>query len=108
MSDERINVNGVEYVRSDLAGPEPAEGARAVVVVDRGWIFAGDVSESEDGERLVLQRAVWVFRWQSIGFNGVLSDPNSDKADIRRLNHCVEVPKAAVIFRVPVADGWAL
>ena len=35
---ETITVNGIEYVRRQAAG------TRAVVVVDRGWIFAGDVT----------------------------------------------------------------
>ena len=32
-----IEINGVEYVRADTQ----QVGTRAVVVVDRGWIFAG-------------------------------------------------------------------
>ena len=34
-----LNINGIEY-----APVKPATGTRAVVVVDRGWIFAGDVT----------------------------------------------------------------
>ena len=61
--EERVEINGVEYVR---AGARPT-GNRAVVVVDRGWIFAGDVTR-ENG-RIYLTKAVWVFRWESIGFD---------------------------------------
>lgn len=42
-----INVNGVEY-RSVTT----QTGSRAVVVVDRGWIFAGDVTR-ENGRILL-------------------------------------------------------
>ena len=38
-----VQINGVDYVRA-----AQSNGNRAVVVVDRGWIFAGDVT-MEDG-----------------------------------------------------------
>ena len=93
-----VTIDGIEY------RAVATKGKRAVVVVDRGWIFAGDVEEN--GDRIVLSNAVWVFRWSGIGFNGVLSDPK--KAEIRNMNHDVEIPKASEIFRIPVADGWGL
>ena len=37
--EERVEINGVEYVRADTL----PRGTRAVVVIDRGWIFGGDV-----------------------------------------------------------------
>jgi len=40
-----ISIDGVEYVRKDLAEAfHKIPGKRAVVVVDRGWVFAGDVT----------------------------------------------------------------
>ena len=51
-----IEVNGVAYVRKDGASAGPhIPGKRAVVFVDRGWAFAGDVEE-KDG-RILLSRA---------------------------------------------------
>jgi hypothetical protein len=76
---------------------------RAIVVVDRGWIFAGDVVES-DG-RILLERAVWVFSWQRVGFAAVVEDPK--KADIRKIAP-VNIPAASEIFRVPVGKDWGL
>ena len=93
-----VMIDGIEYRSVE------SKGKRAVVVVDRGWIFAGDVEEN--GDRIILSNAVWVFRWSSIGFNGVLSDPK--KADIKKMDHNIEIPKASEIFRIPVADGWGL
>ena len=101
---ETISVNNVEYVRKD-AQPPP-NGKRAVVVVDRGWIFAGDVTE-ENG-RIRLSRAVWVFNWSHIGFDGVLKNPRSEKVNIRKLSHNVDLPCDAEVFRIPVADNWGL
>ena len=79
---------------------------RAVLVVDRGWIFAGDLSETEDGY-VRLERAVHVFRWESIGFAKMLVDWESNKVDLRPCEP-VEVPSDSIIFRVPVASDWGL
>lgn len=96
-----ITINGVEY-----APVTPATGSRAVVVVDRGWIFAGDVTR-ENG-RIRLDRAVWVFKWDSIGFNGVIADPKSPKVTLKPLAAPVDLPAHAEVFCVPVADDWGL
>ena len=76
---------------------------RYVVVVDRGWIFAGDMTELGDYVR--LDNAVHIFKWTSIGFTGVISDPYSKGVDLRHID-TVEIPVKSVIFRIPVADGW--
>lgn len=80
---------------------------RAVVVVDRGWIFAGDLGKTADGY-VQLTNAVHVFRWEQIGFAKMLEEWRSDKVDLRRIAEPVEVPADAVIFRVPVAADWGL
>ena len=102
MNENEIEINGVKYVR---ASPAP-NGKRAVLVVDRGWIFAGDVTE-ENG-RICLDRAVWVFRWQSVGFAAVVADPVASKADIRPMSTRVDIPADAEVFRLPVGDSWGL
>lgn len=79
---------------------------RVVLVVDRGWIFAGDISTTEDGY-LRLDRAVHVFRWESLGFAKMVTDWTSSKVDLRPCEP-VEVPADSVIFRVPVEADWGL
>jgi hypothetical protein len=98
-----ITLDGVKYVREDLVPTPQPNGDRAIVVVDRGWIFAGDVTR-ENG-RIKLTRAVWVFRWESCGFSKVVEDPS--KADIRPMAD-VDLPEASEIFCVPVTDQWGL
>ena len=100
--ENSIEINGVEYVR---AGTRPT-GNRAVVVVDRGWIFAGDVTR-ENG-RIRLDRAVWVFRWESIGFDGMIANPQSSQVSIRSMPNGVDLPEGAEVFCVPVDDSWGL
>jgi hypothetical protein len=97
-----IVVDGVEFIEKPV---EPT-GTRAVVVVDRGWIFAGDVRR-ENG-RIYLTRAVHVFRWESIGFDGMIANPKSGKVNLKAMTRPVEVPEGAEVFCVPVADDWGL
>lgn len=104
---QTIQINGVDYVRADQIPQAAApNGKRAVVVVDRGWIFAGDVTE-ENG-RIYLDRAVWVFRWESIGFAAVVENPKQRGVDIRKLSTRVDIPKDAEVFRMPVGDSWGI
>jgi hypothetical protein len=99
--------NGVRYVPEAAAGPAalPA-GDRAVFIIDRGFIYAGDWRLS-DGE-YTLANAVNLRRYESIGFEGVLADPKSDKATIVAMPYPVVVPSGSVLFRVPVPLGWGL
>ena len=98
---DKITINGIEY---DPANSKPT-GNRAVVVVDRGWIFAGDVTR-ENG-RITLANALHVFKWDSIGFAGMIADPKKAKADLRPIAD-VDMPAGAEVFSVPVKEGWGL
>jgi hypothetical protein len=51
MKMANVIIDGIEY-----APVVRAPGTRAVVVVDRGWIFAGDVTR--EGNRIFLDNAV--------------------------------------------------
>ena len=99
-----ITINGVEYVRSDSipAAATPISGTRAVVVVDRGWIFAGDVTR-ENG-RIKISRALHVFKWEGIGFAKMVE---TAKADLRNIAD-VDIPADSEIFSIPVEDSWGL
>ena len=97
---DNVTINGIEY-----APVNKANGNRAVVVVDRGWIFAGDVTR-QDG-RIRLARALHVFKWESVGFAGMIDNPKKAKADLRPVAD-VDIPEGAEIFCVPVAAEWGL
>lgn len=93
-----VIINGVEY--TPVAHQS---GTRAVVVVDRGWIFAGYVTR-ENG-RIRLANALHVFKWEAVGFAGMIADPKKAKADLRPIAD-VDIPAGAEVFCVPVPDGW--
>jgi len=90
-----VVIDGITFL------PQSPPSGRAVVVVDRGWIFAGDIRRS-DG-RIYLANAVWVFKWESCGFAKVIEDPS--KADIRPIAD-VDIPSGAEIFCIAVPTGW--
>ena len=100
-----IKIDDVTYVREDAA-QKAITGTRAVVVVDRGWIFAGDVAR-ENG-RIKLTRAVWVFKWDAVGFDGVIANPKNKLVTIKPMPNGIDLPIGAEIFCVPVADDWGL
>lgn len=85
-----ITLKGIEYTPVTTA----PTGTRAVVVVDRGWIFAGDVTR-ENG-RIKLANAVWVFRWESVGFDGVIANPKGNKVTIKPMPQGVDIPEGAL------------
>lgn len=97
---DNLTINGIEY-----APVKKTSGTRAVVVVDRGWIFAGNVTR-ENG-RIKLSRALHVFKWEALGFSGMIVDPKKAKADLRPVAD-VDIPEGAEVFCVPVHDQWGL
>ncbi len=101
---ETITIDDVKYVRSDSVSIPPI-GNRAVIVVDRGWIFAGDVIR-ENG-RIKLYRAIHVLRWESIGFDGMIANPKNSKVTLKPLAD-VDMPDSAEIFAIPVSESWGI
>jgi hypothetical protein len=77
---------------------------RFVLIIDRGWIFAGDQTLTEDGY-VRLDRCIHVFGWQKIGFAKMIQEWDSPNVDLRPAEP-IEVPPDAVIFRVPVPQDW--
>ena len=103
-----LEINGIVYVPQEQASAcTLPSGNRNVVVVDRGWIFAGDTSFTDATQEFVLSNAVWVFKWESIGFDGVIANPKSSKVTLRTIAD-VDIPEGAEIFCIPVADDWGL
>lgn len=101
-----ITINGVEYVEKSAACEAAKPGKRAVLVLDRGWIVAGDV-EDIDG-RIRVTRAVHVRGWDSIGFDGMIANPKDPKVCIKPIPNGFDCPADAELFRVPVGDTWGI
>ncbi len=97
---DKIEINGEMYVRVNRAG------SRYVVVLDRGWIVAGDV-EDRDG-RIYITRALHVDGWDSVGLTGMVADPKSRKVRLRPAPNGFEAPSDSEIFRIPVGESWGV
>ena len=99
---DSVMIDGVRYVREV---PQPT-GARRVVVISEGWIYAGDVTT--DGDRMYLDRAVHVCKWNGgQWFAGMIADPTKN-VELRRMTERIEVPARAVLYSVVVPDNWGL
>ena len=98
-NESDVIIGGVKFVPATT-------GNRHVVVVDRGWIFAGDLTR-ENG-RLLLRNAVHVFKWEQIAFDGMLKDPKSNKVTLKKLEQVVDIPATSEIFSIPVEDNWGV
>jgi hypothetical protein len=101
-----IEINGVTYAPVGSGSNTLPTGNRHVVVIDRGWIVAGDVSTDEVTNELIVSNAIHVFRWESIGFAGVLKNPKDSKVTLMDLPYPVKVPQGSVIFTIPVPQTW--
>lgn len=101
-----IEINGQKYVLAS-AVPSVPSGNRCVLVLDRGWIVAGDITE-ENG-RIRVDRAVHVRSWSSIGFDGLIaSGGRGPDVVVKLMISRFDCPADAEIFRVPVEDSWGL
>ena len=103
---KEITLDGVKYVRADLTMQPALLGKRAILVIDRGWIVAGDIEDV--GGRIKVSRALHIISWTSIGFHGMVENPKSKNVCIQPLPNGFDVPDDAELFRVPVADDWGL
>jgi hypothetical protein len=97
-----IEMDGVKYVRADAA----PKCARAVLVLDRGWIVAGDC-EDKDG-RIIVTRALHVRSWSEIGFDGMIANPKHSKVVLKPMPNGFDCPSDAELFRVHVQDDWGM
>jgi hypothetical protein len=81
-----------------------ATGDRHIVVLDRGWIFAGNLSKDEH-HVYTLTDAVNVRKWDSGGF-GALS--KSATAAGATLDKCATLRfhETAMMFAVPISSDW--
>lgn len=104
ISADKITINGVVYVKESAP---IVTGKRAVFVIDRGWMVAGDVIDESDG-RIKLVRALHIFKFESVGFGGMVQNPLSSKVDLRPLTNGFDIPKDSEIFRVWVDDSWGI
>jgi len=79
-------------------------GDRHLVVLDRGWVFVGDLSQDDHGI-FTINNCQNVRKWSSGGF-GLLSQSATKAGAV--LDGCAPIrfEKSARIFVVPVSGDW--
>ena len=96
-------MNEVQTDSSTDAPKTPSTGSRAIVVLDRGWIFVGDLAT--EGGVTTLSNCANLRKWSGGGFGGMVLSPKTSSVV---LDPCANVifDAGAPIFTVPVADDW--
>jgi hypothetical protein len=98
MSDEKSKLAKVREIVCDKKA-----GSRCIVVLDRGWIFVGDLTI--DGTTHTLTPVQNIRNWKQGGFGGLT---RSAKASGATLDACEDITydRLAEVFRVPVGEDW--
>jgi len=78
-------------------------GSRHIVVLDRGWIFVGNLST--EGENYTLTNVLNVRTWKQGGF-GALSLSAKEAEAVLDKSAPLKFHRSAVIFTVPVGEAW--
>ena len=79
------------------------DGDRYIVVLDRGWICVGNLTEEEGVCRLSNCKNLRC--WMRNGFGGATLDPKAAEVE---LDDCADViyQRSAEVFRVPISEAW--
>lgn len=80
------------------------EGDRHICVLDRGWIFCGNLTRTEDGIN-TLTNVVNVRKWARGGFGLASTDPKAAGVEV---DDCATIRfrDSALMFAVPVSENW--
>ncbi|MFQ5471269.1 MAG: hypothetical protein ACE5FA_00095 [Dehalococcoidia bacterium] len=96
-----ITINGVDYAPTTTF----PTGNRHIVVLDRGWIFVGDLVQSKEDGVYELNNAQNVRKWSDGGFGGLTKDPVGAGA-VLDSSAAIRFSRSACIFMVPVPEEW--
>ena len=92
----------LEVLRDELS--QCVKGERWIVVLDRGWIFVGNLSEEDNGD-YVLTHCSNVRRWNKGGFGLLTKSAKEAEATLDKCNP-IKFNVSRMIFRSPIKDGW--
>lgn len=77
---------------------------RYLIVLDTGWIFAGNILEQDN--RVELHNAIMLVNWNKCSFNEIISNPNKSNVTLQKVSSVIDFPKESEIFRVPIPHNW--
>ena len=80
------------------------EGDRVIAVLDKGWIFVGNIKKLDNGY-FELSNVQNIRKWQSGGFGMVCTDPKSAQVTLDPSNDINFRPES-LIFSAPISENW--
>lgn len=80
------------------------KGPRHICVLDRGWIFVGDLLM--EGSECTLSRAQNIRRFKKVGFGGLTKGAKHAEAILDKCSAPIKFRRDAMIFCVPVGEDW--
>jgi len=96
----------IEVVTEAAKQCEAAKGTRHLVVLDRGFIFAGNLAYNDKDDWYTLTSVVNVRKWKKNGFGGLVKSAKDAEAT---LDPCgtIKFKNSALIFVAPISKDWA-
>lgn len=76
-----------------------------IVVLDRGWIFHGNLIPQDDGESYRLTSCVNIRRWSKNGFGGLSKGAEFAGATLDACDP-ISFKEKALIFAVRTSNDW--
>jgi len=98
-----MNCEGKLKAIREIVSDEPVNEDLSVVVLHRGWIFIGELTQ--DGDSYTLSKCQNVRSWQSNGFGGLTQGAKSSGASLDDCQPLV-FAEEAMIFCSPLPSGW--
>jgi len=102
MSNATITINGDEYVLVAEAGPRP-ESKKAILILQRGWVFIGDLSR--DGDEFVLSNASNIQSWGTTDGLGQLALTGPTSTTVLKRAGTVRCHELTVVARLDVDES---
>lgn len=99
-----VVIDGVEYIPASEAGPKP-ESSKSIVVLQRGWVFIGDLVKV--GDEFVLSNAQNIQRWGTTKGLGQLALSGPTATTVLNAAGTVRFHELTVVARLDVdASKW--
>ena len=93
----------IQTIQDNLCTGE-AKG-RHIVVLDRGWIFVGNLTKLDD-DGYMLSDCYNIRKWQSGGFGGLTQGATTAQATLDS-SRPIKFRSRAMLFCVPVSEDWS-
>ena len=82
-----------------------AAGDRHIAVLDRGWMFAGDMALDEETGVYTMTNCVNVRKWTEGGFGGLSRSATGAKAVLDKCTS-IRFHRSALILAAPIVSDW--